>query len=173
MLPMPTVSTPPPVSPVSPLSPLSPVSPVRRTRLAPLAAVIICSALLAACSADSTPAPSPAPANTHAAGVPYLTRSGTGSATLPTIALPSKWTVVWHFSCTKPSTRRQFKLKATRSGAKATTVTNQTGLEGGGYHPFTTSGTYTFAVATTCSWKVLVGTAEMQTIPTTVPKPAN
>ncbi len=163
MLPMPTVSTP------------SPVSPVRRARLAPLAAVIICSALLAACSADSAPAPAPAPApaSTHAAGVPYLTRSGTGNATLPTIALPSKWTIIWHFSCTKPSTRRQFKLTATRSGAKATTVTKQTGLEGGGYHPFTTSGTYTFAVATTCSWKVVVGTAEMQTIPTTVPKPTN
>jgi len=158
MLPMPTVSTPPPVSPVSP---------VRHTRLAPLAAVIIWSALLAACGADS------ATTNTHAAGVPYLTRSGTGTATLPAIALPSKWTVIWHFSCTKPSTRRPFKLTANRSGAKATTVTNQTGLEGGGYHPFTSSGTYTFTVATTCAWKLVVGTAEMQTIPTTVPKPAN
>ena len=61
-------------------------------------------------------------------------------------------------------------LTATPSGGSTTQVTNQNGLEGGGYHPFTTAGTYTFAVTTTCSWKVVVGTAGMQTISTAPPR---
>src|SRR5664279_605131 len=34
---------------------------------------------------------------------------------------------------------------------------DQTGLGGGGHKSITTSGTYTYVVATTCNWKLMVG----------------
>ena len=139
---------------------------IRTTRLIALVAIATSSALVTACS--SNPAPTVA---THPPGLPYLSRAGTGAATLPSIALPSKWTLIWHFNCMNPASRRSFVLNSTPDGGKATMVTNQTGLEGGGYRPFTKSGVFTFAVSTTCSWRVLAGTAEMQTIPTTAPGP--
>jgi hypothetical protein len=140
------------------------MSAIRPKHLVPLAVLITCPLSLAACSSGSS-----APVTTHPAGVPYLTRSGTGSETLPAVGLPSRWTLIWRFSCTNPTSRRPFVLTATPSGGSTKQVTNQNGLEGGGYHPFTTAGTYTFAVTTTCSWKVVVGTAGMQTIPTAAP----
>jgi hypothetical protein len=124
------------------------------------------SVLLAACgSSPSTTV------TTHPAGVPYFSRAGSGNATLPQIALPSTWSLVWRFDCTDPSSRRPFVLTSTRSGGTTTQVTNQTGLEGGGYRPFHSAGDYTFAVTTSCHWQLLVGTTGTQTIPTTTTKP--
>jgi len=140
------------------------MSAIRSTRLIPLAALAACSVLVTACGSGSS---STVP--THPAGMPYLSRAGTGSATLPSIALPSRWSLVWHFNCSNPDSLRPFVLTSTPDGGKTTTVTDQTGLEGGGYRPSRTAGVFTFAVTTTCSWQVLAGTAEMQTIPTTVP----
>jgi len=139
------------------------MSPIQPKRLALLATLAAGSLALTACGSS----PSTTTVSTHPAGVPYLSRTGTGNATLPQIALPSTWTLVWRFNCTSPATRRSFLLTSTPSGGSTTQVTNQTGLEGGGYRPFHTSGNFTFAVTTTCSWQVLVGTAGTQTIPTT------
>jgi len=124
------------------------------------------SVLLSACGSSSSTTVS-----THPPGVPYFSRTGVGNATLPQIALPSSWSLVWRFDCTNPSSRRPFVLTSTRSGGSTTQVTSQTGLEGGGYRPFHTSGDYTFAVTTTCHWKLFVGTTGTQTIPTTTTKP--
>jgi len=135
---------------------------IRPTRAVLLAAVAAGSVLLSACSQSSSTTVS-----THPPGVPYFSRAGTGNATLPQIALPSTWSLVWRFDCTDPSTRRSFVLTSTRSGGSTTQVTDQTGLEGGGYRPFHTAGDYTFAVTTTCSWQVLVGTSGTETLPTT------
>ena len=99
--------------------------------------------------------------------MPYLTKSGTGDTTISSVALPSKWSLVWKFSCTDPATRRPFVVAVSSDGGPSTTVTDQTGLEGGGYHPFTKAGTYTFTVTTTCDWSLLVGTAGTQTFPVT------
>ena len=141
------------------------MSAIRPNQMFPAAALAACSLLMAACGSGSS-----APVSTHPAGEPYLSRIGTGSATLPSIALPARSTLVWHFSCTNPSSRRSFVLTSTPDGGKATTVTNQTGLEGGGYRPLKTAGVFTFAVKTTCSWQVLLTTEGIDTIPTTVPK---
>jgi len=138
------------------------MSVIRPTRLVLLAAIAAGSLGLSACSSNSSTTVS-----THPAGVPYLSKSGTGNATLPSVDLPATWTLIWRFNCTNPASRRPFVLTATRSGGSTTQVTNQDGLEGGGYKPFHTAGTYTFAVTTTCGWQVVVGTAGMQTIATT------
>ena len=140
------------------------MSAIRPKQLIPLAVLVALPLALSACSSGSS-----APVTTHPPGVPYLSRSGTGNATLPALALPSRWTLIWRFSCTDPTSRRPFVLTATPSGGTTKQVTNQNGLEGGGYRPYTTAGTYTFAVTTTCSWKVVVGTAGEQTIPTSTP----
>jgi hypothetical protein len=138
------------------------MSAARSTRVIATAVLMACATALAACSSGSS-----APVATHPAGVPYFSRTGTGTATLPQIALPSRWTLLWHFDCTDPASRRRFVLTSTPSSGTTTKVTDQTGLEGGGYRPFATAGDYTFAVTTTCSWHVLVGTAGMQTMPAT------
>jgi hypothetical protein len=136
------------------------------TRWVPLASFVICSMLLAACSSSSAPATM----TTHPKGLPYLSRVGTGDATLPPVAVPAAWSLVWHFSCTDPASPRPFALTATRTGGATTHVTDQAGLGGGGYHPFTAAGgIYTFTVTTTCGWQVLAGTPGTQTIPATIP----
>lgn len=132
------------------------------TRSAPLASFAALALLTAACSSNPTPA-----VTTHRAGTPYLSRTGTGDATLPSVTLPSSWSLVWHFACTDPVSRRPFVLTAGRASGTAVKVTDQAGLEGGGYRPFTSAGVYTFVVTTTCSWQVYVGTAGTQTIPST------
>jgi hypothetical protein len=131
-----------------------------------LAALAAGSVLLSACGSSPS-----ATVTTHPAGVPYFSRAGSGNATLPQIALPSTWSLVWRFDCTDPSSRRPFVLTSTRSGGTTTQVTNQTGLEGGGYRPFHSAGEYTFAVTTSCHWQLLVGTTGTQTIPATTTKP--
>jgi len=54
------------------------------------------------------------------------------------------------------SKRGTFKLTSTRKGQPSLVVYDQIGLGGGGQRPFTKSGTYRFAMKTTCSWKVSV-----------------
>lgn len=138
------------------------MSAVRPTRTVLMAALAAGSVLLSACgSGASTTVP------TNPAGVPYFSRSGSGSTTLPQIALPSTWSLVWRFACTNPTSRRPFVLTSTRSGDATVPVTKQSGLQGGGYRPFHKAGEYTFAVTTTCSWQIFVGTAGAQTIPST------
>ncbi len=134
---------------------------VRPTRSALLASLAVTTLGLAGCSSGPS-----GTATTHPPGVPYLSRSGTGDETLPQVALPAAWSLVWHFDCTDPNSRRSFVLTSTRSGGSTAKVTDQDGLEGSGYRPFHTAGDYTFAVTTTCSWQVLAGTAGTQTIPT-------
>jgi len=142
------------------------MSAVRPTRTVLVAALAAGSLLLTACGSDSSTTVS-----THPQGVPYFSRAGTGNATMPQLALPSTWSLVWRFNCTNPSSRRPFVLTSTRSGGSTTQITNQNGLEGGGYRPFHTAGDYTFAITTSCSWQLLVSTAGTQTIPTTTTKP--
>jgi hypothetical protein len=130
-------------------------------RAVPLAILIASSLVLAACSSNSSTT-----VGTHPHGVPYLTKSGSGDTTVSSVDLPSTWSLVWKFSCTNPTTRRPFAV-AVSSGGSSTTITRQTGLAGGGYHPFTKAGTYTFTVTTTCHWNLLVATAGTQTFPVT------
>ncbi len=144
------------------------MSSVRPTKLILVTSLAVASLALTACGSST-----PAPATVHPAGVPYLSRAGTGDATLPQVALPGSWSLVWHFNCTDPASRRSFVLTATPSGGMTTQVTDQTGLEGGGYRPFRAAGDYTFVVTTTCGWNVLAGTAGTQVIPTTVPGAAS
>ncbi len=135
---------------------------VQPTRSVQLASVVAVALLAAACS--STPKPA---VTTHPVGSPYRSRTGTGNATLPPVSIPSAWALVWHFSCTNPVSRRSFVLTANRAKGAPVKVADQSGLEGGGYRPFTTGGVYTFVVTTTCGWQVYVGRAGTQTIPTT------
>jgi hypothetical protein len=142
------------------------MSATRHTRTILAAALAAGSVLLSACGSNSS-----TPVSTHPAGVPYFSRVGTGNATLPQIALPSTWSLVWRFNCSNPSTRRSFVLMSTPSSGSTTQVTSQVGLEGGGFRPFHTAGDFTFAVTTTCGWHLLVGTAGTQTISPTTTKP--
>jgi hypothetical protein len=135
---------------------------IRWKRALPVAVLIASSLALAACSSSSS-----TPVGTHPRGVPYLTKSGSGNKTISSVDLPSTWSLVWKFSCTNPATRRPFTVAVSANGGPSTTVTHQTGLEGGGYHPFTKAGSYTFTVTTTCAWTLLVGTAGTQTFPVT------
>ncbi len=112
------------------------------------------------------PGPSPT-VDTHAPGAPYLTTAGTGNRTIASVALPARWSLVWKFSCTDPATRRPFGLAVSIDGGPSHSVTDQTGLEGGGNHLFTKGGPTTFTVTTTCGWNLLVGTAGTQTFPPT------
>ena len=114
-------------------------------------AVVLVSLLMTACSSSSTTAAAP-----RSPSDPYVNQSGTGNKTLAAVALPSLWTVTWRFDCEDPSTRRPFELTATKAGASPVTVTKQTGLGGGGFKPFRTAGTFTFAVTTSCGWTVSV-----------------
>ncbi len=134
----------------------------RSTRLALLASFAVGSLALAGCSSNPS-----GTATTHPAGVPYFSRAGTGNETMPQIALPAAWTLLWHFDCTDPNSARSFVLTSTRSGGSATRITDQDGLEGSGYHPFHTAGDYTFTVTTTCTWRVVADTAGTETIPST------
>ncbi len=84
----------------------------------------------------------------------YLQKAGTGNRVLSSVALPSKWYLLWTFDC--GSKRGTFKLTSTRKGQPSLVVYDQMGLGGGGQRPFTRSGTYRFAMKTTCSWKVSV-----------------
>jgi hypothetical protein len=139
------------------------MSVTRLKRMVPLAAVVASSLVLAAC-ASSSPSTT---VDTHAHGVPYVTQSGSGDRTISSVSLPSTWSLVWKFSCTDPTTRRSFVVAVSADGRPPTTVTDQTGLEGGGYHPFTKAGDYTFTVTTSCSWNLLVATAGTETFPVT------
>jgi hypothetical protein len=102
----------------------------------------------------------------------YLQKAGTGNKVLSSVALPSKWYLLWTFNC--GAKRGTFKLTSTKKGQPLLAVTDQTGLGGGGQRPFTKSGTYRFAMRTTCSWKVTVASkppsAAKSTTTTTAPK---
>jgi len=84
----------------------------------------------------------------------YLQKAGTGNRVLSSVALPSKWYLLWTFDC--GSKRGTFKLTSTRKGQPSLVVYDQIGLGGGGQRPFTKAGTYRFAMKTVCSWKVSV-----------------
>lgn len=137
------------------------MSVTRLKRMVPLAAIVASSLVLADCASTS---PS-ATVDTHPHGVPYLTQSGSGDRTITSVPLPATWSLVWKFSCTDPTTRRSFVLAVSAGGRPPTTVTDQTGLEGGGYHPFTEAGDYTFTVTTSCGWDLLVATAGTEAFP--------
>ena len=96
-----------------------------------------------------------------------MTTSGTGNRTIPSVALPPRWTLVWKLACTDPTTRRPFVVSVSIDGGPSHSITDQTGLEGGGYHPFTMGISTTFTMTTSCGWNLLVGTAGTQTFPAT------
>ena len=93
----------------------------------------------------------------------YLQQSGARSKTLRSVALPSKWYLTWTFDC--GAKKGTFLLTSTRQGSKSSVDVNsakgQTGLGGGGQRPFARAGTYKFAVATICSWKVTASSAPL------------
>jgi hypothetical protein len=124
----------------------------RWSSIAPsLVTVLLASVVAAACSTSTAPTP-------QVSATRYLDRSGVGNLVLPPVALLSKGTVTWRFNCQDPSTRRPFAITATERGGSPVTVTHQTGLGGGGYKSFKTSGTFTFTIKTSCNWNVTVGT---------------
>jgi hypothetical protein len=102
----------------------------------------------------------------------YLQKSGTGNRVLSPVVLPAKWYLLWTFNC--GAKRGTFKLTSTKKGQSLVTVSNQTGLGGGGQRPFTKSGTYKFAMETACTWKVSAASAPpivaKSTTTTTAPK---
>jgi hypothetical protein len=102
---------------------------------------------VAACSSNSTSA-------TTADSV--VQQSGTGNKTIGSVALPKKWTVTWKFTCTNPVTARQFVLTATNANG-AIDITDQTGLGGGGTKDYTQTGTFDFAITTSCGWHLSTG----------------
>ena len=85
----------------------------------------------------------------------YLQQSGTGNKALHPVALPSKWYLTWKFNC--GAKKGTFILTSSRQGKSSVFVNGskgQTGLGGGGQQPYTKSGTYKYAIRTTCGWKV-------------------
>jgi len=88
----------------------------------------------------------------------YLEASGTGNKMLASVVLPAAWTVSWTFDCKTPSTTGTFLLTSAKVGGTPVNVTKQTGLGGGGHKPYSTSGSYQFAVTSACGWKVNVAT---------------
>jgi hypothetical protein len=146
----------------------------RRTQrsLAVGAATILAVAALAACGGSahsssaptdttkvaSTVAPSSGPpsSTTVPSSKDYLKDAGTGNKALGPVTLPATWTITWSFDCgTLP--KGTFVLTSADTAAAPVTLTNQTGLGGGGHKPFSTGGSYRFAVTTTCHWTVTVG----------------
>jgi hypothetical protein len=65
--------------------------------------------------------------------------------------------VIWTFSCVDPVSARSIVLTSTKARGSPVTLTDQTGLGGGGHKSITTSGAHTYVVATTCNWKLMVG----------------
>jgi hypothetical protein len=100
----------------------------------------------------------------------FLSQSGTGDKVLTSVTLPKAWTTTWNFDCQTPSAAGNFVLTSTKAGGAPVSLTNQTGLGGGGHKPSTSAGKYSFNVETTCGWKVSV--ASTPAIPTTPPKSA-
>ena len=120
-------------------------------------AIALFAGTVAVCSPSSASSPS-TPTN---AGVlkMYMQESGTGNRLLPSVTLPSKWTVTWKFDCQNLSKKvGTFILSSTEQGRSSARLTDQTGLGGGGQRPFTVSGKYSFAITTTCGWKLTAGT---------------
>ncbi len=103
----------------------------------------------AACGSGSTSPTTVPPKPIH--------RSGTGSATVSKVTLPNKWTVTWHFDCTHPVAPGRFELVATQQGGSPGTVTDQTGLGGGGSKAYADGGTFTFSITTPCTWSLVAG----------------
>jgi hypothetical protein len=67
--------------------------------------------------------------------------------------------VTWRFDCQNlPKKAGTFVLSSTEQGRSSARLTDQTGLGGGGQKPSTVPGTYSFAITTTCGWKLTVGT---------------
>lgn len=144
-------------------------APRRRAR-ATVAIAVGVAALAAGCSSSPSSSTPPTSASTSKApattspksGAPsttippkaYLTRSGTGDKSFSTSGLPSKWMATWRFDCTHPVRKANFTLDVGVTGGHAVRVTSQTGLGGGGQHPYTSGGSYHFSVSTTCNWDV-------------------
>ncbi len=127
----------------------------RSTRRVFRATAITVVAISAAACGQAARSASP---TTTTASKHFLQLSGTGDKAIAAMPLPSRWTLAWKFDCQSPGTTGTFQLLATRRGGTPVSVTNQTGLGGGGQKPFTQSGTFSFAVKTTCSWKVSTAT---------------
>ncbi len=131
-----------------------------------LALLALLALTLTACSSNSS---SP---TTTVSSKPVIQQSGTGSKTLGSVTLSAKWTVTWKFNCTNPVTASRFVLTATKSSGSPISITDQTGLGGGGTKAYTKTGTFAFAVATSCSWNVLVGPTALTTSTTTTTSPS-
>jgi hypothetical protein len=154
--------------------------PTRRTGRS-IAAACGIAVLSGACGSDAAP-----PVPTHPVGVPYLSRSGTGDATLPTVGLPSTWSLEWWFACRSEgdgegggsagsgsagaggggsagggggSAGGGFRLTVQESGGPSPVVITGEGSGGSGRHTFTTAGRYAFAVVTPCTWQVTATTS--------------
>jgi hypothetical protein len=120
--------------------------------------------LSGACGSDAVP-----PAPTHPVGVPYLSRSGTGDTILPSVGLPSTWSLEWWFACrvegggggpgAGPGEGGAFRITVQEGGGAPPVVVTGTGSGGSGHRAFTTAGRYTFAVATPCTWQVTATTS--------------
>ena len=113
------------------------------------------SATTASAARTSVARPSAAQAKTSSAPKYYLQQSGKDSKTLRSVVLPSKWYLIWKFDC--GAKKGTFVLSSTRKGDTADFINGtkgQTGLGGGGQLPFKKSGTYGFAMKTSCSWTV-------------------
>ncbi len=135
-------------------------SPLGWRRVAATVTLVLMATLVEACGSSS---PSSAPTSNK----PFVQQSGTGDKVISSVVLPSKWTVTWQFTCENPATARPFALTATKQATSPITVTDQTGLGGGGHKPYTTSGTYSFGVTTTCNWKLTVGPTPSSTATST------
>ncbi len=118
-----------------------------------IVAVVMSGSGLSGCGGSSASTTTTTPTTTS--GV-YLRLSGHSNRTTAPLALPKQWTVAWHFECASTSPG-PFRLTAAFRGGTTETLTDQSGLGGGGYKPFSTPGTVTFSITTSCPWNLKVG----------------
>lgn len=118
----------------------------------------------AACSST----PNSASSTTHGGSGAFQVISGKGNSTLAPVTLPTKWNIAWHFACESSTTGHRFVVTVTPEGSSPVTATDQNGLEGGGYKPFTKGGSTKIVVTTGCSWTLRLGPPGTDTVtPTT------
>ncbi len=149
--------------------PGSPISSHSRASRVLLSAAIVAVSASAIAACSSSAAPPTSTSATPAAAKQYLQESGTGDKLLSAVTLPQAWTVSWTFNCQDASTSGTFSLTTTKNDGKPVSVTNQTGLGGGGHKPFTVAGKYGFAVTTTCGWKATVSSTPKTPVKASVP----
>ncbi len=132
-----------------------------RHRPARLAAGLVVAALasvMAGCGGSSGPSGASGASTmpSRPADGTYVHLAGHGNERVGPVTLPAAWTVAWHFDCST-SKAGPFRLTVTLHNGATETLADQTGLGGGGYKPFTTSGATRFAITSACSWNLVVG----------------